>query len=163
MPRWCVSRLRSVLHPSCFSPPLPCSNARLFSARTLPPMDDSSSYKWYLIGGGILAGAVVIMVLLGVLAPAPEKGEPPPQSPLVTTTPVETRAGSLLVRGTGTVRPVREIQLTAQSGGRFRAGETLARIDPSDYRNAVRQAQAQVTQAQFQLIQAREESAVARR
>jgi len=139
-------------------------------------MDDSSSYKWYLIGGGILVGAAVIMVLLGVLAPAPEKGEPPPQSPLVTTTPVETRAGSLLVRGTGTVRPVREIQLTAQvggrlvdvsealvSGGRFQAGETLARIDPSDYRNAVRQAQAQVTQAQFQLIQAREESAVARR
>ena len=138
-------------------------------------MDDSSSYKWTLIGGGILVGAVVIMVVLGILAPAPEKGAPPPQSPLVTTVPVETRAGSLLVRGTGTVRPTREIQLTAQvggrlvdvsdalvSGGRFQAGETLARIDPSDYRNAVRQAQAQVTQAQFRLIQAREEAAVAR-
>jgi RND family efflux transporter MFP subunit len=136
---------------------------------------DSSNLKWSLIGGGFLVGAVVIVWLLGVFAPQPERSEPPPQSPLVSTTPVDVRAGSLLVRGTGTVRPVREIQLTAQvggrlvdvsealvSGGRFEAGETLARIDPSDYRNAVQQAEAQVTQAKFQLIQAREQAGAAR-
>jgi RND family efflux transporter MFP subunit len=138
--------------------------------------DSSSTYNWPLIGGGILVGAVVVTYVLGVFAPAPEKGEPPPQAPLVSATTVETRAGSLLVRGTGTVRPARQIQLTAQvggrivdvsdalvSGGRFEAGETLARIDPSDYRNAVRQAEAQVTQAQFRVIQAREEVSVAKR
>ena len=134
------------------------------------------NYKWPLIGGALLVGAVGVMYLLGVLAPQPEKSAPPPQSPLVSTTPVEVRRGSLLVRGTGTVRPVREIQLTAQvggrlvdvadalvSGGRFAAGETLARIDPSDYQNAVQQAEAQVTQAKLQLIQTREEAGAARR
>ena len=135
-----------------------------------------TDYKWYVIGGGLLVGAVVVVWLLGVFAPQPEKQAPPPQSPLVSTAPVEVRSGSLLVRGTGTVRPVREIQLTAQvagrlvdvsdalvSGGRFRAGEVLARIDPSDYRNAVQQARAQVTQAKVQLLQAREQAGAARR
>jgi RND family efflux transporter MFP subunit len=134
------------------------------------------NYKWSLIGGGLLVGALVVVYLLGVFAPQPEKQAPPPQSPLVSTVPVDVRAGSLLVRGTGTVRPVREIQLTAQvggrlvdvsdalvSGGRFRAGEVLARIDPSDYRNAVQQARAQVTQAKVQLLQAREQAGAARR
>jgi RND family efflux transporter MFP subunit len=90
--------------------------------------------------------------------------------------PVDVSSGSLLVRGTGTVRPVREIQLTAEvggrlvevsdafvSGGRFERGETLARIDPSDYRTAVQQAEAQVTRAKVQLLQAREEAGAARR
>jgi RND family efflux transporter MFP subunit len=137
---------------------------------------DFSNYTWYFIGGGILLGAVIVTWLLGVLAPEPPKEDPPPQSPLVSTVPVDVRTGSLLVRGTGTVRPVREIQLTAQvagrlvdvsealvSGGRFEAGEVLARIDPSDYRNAVQQAEAQVTQAKVQLLQAREQAGAARR
>ncbi len=131
--------------------------------------------KWSLIAGGTLAGAVFIAFLLGAFAPEPEQTEPPPQSPLVSTAPVEARAGSLLVRGTGTVRPVREIQLTAEvggrlvdvsdalvSGGQFDAGETIARVDPSDYRSAVRQAEAEVTQSKVQLLQAREEAGAAR-
>lgn len=131
--------------------------------------------KWYFIGGGLLLVAGVLVYLLGVFAPTPDTEEPPPQSPLVSTTSVEVRSGSLLVRGTGTVRPVREIQLTAEvggrlvnvsdalvSGGRFEAGETLARIDPSDYRNAVQQAKAQVTEAKVQLLQAREQAGAAR-
>ncbi len=136
---------------------------------------DFSTLKWYLIGGGLLLGATLVIVLLTVFAPAPETSEPPPQSPLVSATPVDVRAGSLLVRGTGTVRPAREIQLTAEvggrlvdvsealvSGGRFEAGETLARIDPSDYQSAVQQAEAQVTQAKVRLLQAREEAGAAR-
>ncbi|MFB6248590.1 MAG: efflux RND transporter periplasmic adaptor subunit [Salinibacter sp.] len=132
--------------------------------------------KWYYIGGGILLGAVALIALLRAFAPQPETQPPPPQSPLVSTVPVDVRSGSLLVRGTGTVRPVREIQLTAQvagrlvdvddalvSGGRFEAGEVLARLDPSDYRNAVQQAEAQVTQARVQLLQAREQAGAARR
>ena len=137
---------------------------------------DLRDYSPYLVGGGILVGAVVVVLLLRVFAPQPATSPPPPQSPLVTTAPVEVRSGSLMVQGAGTVRPVREIQLTAQvggrltevsealvSGGRFEAGETLAQIDPSDYRNAVKQAEAQVTQARFQLIRAREEAGAARR
>ena len=136
---------------------------------------DRSDLKWYVVGAGILVGAAAIMFALYAFAPQAETSEPPPQSPRVSTTPVEVRAGSLLVRGTGTVQPAREIQLTAEvggrltdvsdalvSGGRFAAGETLARIDPSDYRSALKQAEAQVTQAKFQLLQAREEAGAAR-
>ncbi len=136
---------------------------------------DFSDYKWYLIGGSLLLGAALVIGSLTVFAPEPETSEPPPQSPLVSIVSVDVRAGSLLVRGTGTVRPAREIELTAEvggrlidvsdalvSGGRFEAGETLARIDPSDYRNAVQQAEAQVTQAKVQLLQAREEAGAAR-
>lgn len=136
---------------------------------------DRSDLKWYFVGAGILVGAAAIMFALYAFAPQAETSEPPPQSPRVSTTPVEVRAGSLLVRGTGTVQPAREIQLTAEvggrladvsdalvSGGRFAAGETLARIDPSDYRSALKQAEAQVTQAKFQLLQAREEAGAAR-
>jgi RND family efflux transporter MFP subunit len=132
--------------------------------------------KWYYVGGGLVVGAAALIVLLSVFAPQPETQPPPPQSPLVSTVPVDVRSGSLLVRGTGTVRPVREIQLTAQvggrlvdvdealvSGGRFEAGEVLARLDPSDYRNAVQQAEAQVTQARVQLLQTREQAGAARR
>ena len=131
--------------------------------------------KWPLIAVGILAGAFLVAFLLGVLAPPPEQAEPPPSSPLVSTVPVETQTGSLHVRGTGTVQPIREIQLTAEvggrlvtvsdalvNGGRFEAGETLARIAPSDYRSAVEQAEAQVTEARFQLIQTRQEAGAAR-
>ena len=136
---------------------------------------DRSDLKWYFVSAGILVGAAAIMFVLYAFAPQAETSEPPPQSPRVSTTPVEVRAGSLLVRGTGTVQPAREIQLTAEvggrladvsdalvSGGRFAAGETLARIDPSDYRSALKQAEAQVTQAKFQLLQAREEAGAAR-
>jgi len=131
---------------------------------------------WPLIGGGLLVGAVVLMGVFWFFAPSPATQPPPPEAPLVSTTPVDVQSGSLLVRGTGTVEPVREIQLTAEvggrienvsealvSGGRFEAGEVLARIDPSDYRNAVQQAEAQVTQAKVQLLQAREQAGAAER
>ena len=137
---------------------------------------DTSTLKWPLIGGGLLLGTAVVVVVLTVFAPEPETSEPPPQSPLVSTAPVDVRAGSLLVRGTGTARPVREIQLTAEvggrlvdvsdalvSGGRFDAGTALARIDPADYQSAVQQAEAQVTQARVQLLQAQEEAGAARK
>ena len=131
--------------------------------------------KSFLIGAGIIGSGLLIAVLLGVFAPEPEKSDPPPTAPLVSTAPVEVQTGALRVTGTGTVRPTDEVTLTAEvggrivstsdalvSGGRFQAGQTLAQIDPSDYRNAVRQAEAQVTQAEFAVIQAREEVTVAK-
>ena len=130
--------------------------------------------KPYLIGAGILLGGGLVAFLLIALAPEPPRSEPPPRTPLVSTTPIEMQRGSLRVQGNGTVRPAQEIALTAEvsgritevsdalvSGGRFRAGETLVRIDPLDYEAAVEQAQAAVTEARFQVIQAREESQAA--
>ncbi len=131
--------------------------------------------KSFLIGAGVIGSGILLAVLLGVFAPEPEKSDPPPTAPLVSTAPVEVQTGALRVTGTGTVRPTDEVTLTAEvggrivstsdalvSGGRFQAGQTLAQIDPSDYRNAVRQAEAQVTQAEFAVIQAREEVTVAK-
>lgn len=132
-------------------------------------------FKPYLIGGGILAGAALVMVLLIALRPEPPKSDPPPQSPLVSTTTAEGQQGNLTVRGNGTVRPTVQIELTAEvggqlvsvsdalvSGGSFEAGDLLARIDPTDYENAVDQAEAQVTQREFELLQTQEEAGIAR-
>ncbi|PEN07926.1 efflux transporter periplasmic adaptor subunit [Longimonas halophila] len=132
-------------------------------------------YKSYLLGGGFIVGSLLLAVLLVALRSAPPEDPPSNEAPLVATTPIELRSGALHVRGTGTVRPPREIDLTAEVGGRivsvsdafvsggtFRTGDTLARIDPSDYQSRVRQAQAAVTQRQFEVLQAREEVGVAK-
>ena len=132
-------------------------------------------YKSYLLGGGFIVGSLLLAVLLVALRSAPPEDPPSNEAPLVSTTPTELRSGALQVRGTGTVRPPREIDLTAEVGGRivsvsdafvsggtFRTGDTLARIDPADYQSRVRQAQAAVTQRQFEVLQAREEVGVAK-
>ena len=134
-----------------------------------------NEYKSYLIGGGFIVGSLLLAGLLVALRSAPPQDPPSNEAPIVSTTPAELRSGALQVQGTGTVRPPKEIDLTAEvggrivevsddfvSGGRFSAGDTLARIDPSDYRSQVRQAQAAVTQRRFEVLQAREEVGVAK-
>lgn len=131
--------------------------------------------KNYLIGAALVLGGVGLTVLLIALSPEPPKEAPPPQTPLVRTQAIEAQQGAVTVRGYGTVRPAVEIDLTAQvggelvavsdalvSGGVFEKGQTLARIDPTDYRNAVRRAEATVTQREFEVLQAREEVGIAR-
>jgi len=131
--------------------------------------------RTYLIGGGLLTGGLVIAVLLIVLQPAPAQAPPASTAPVVTTTTAEAQDGALSVRSFGTVQPAIQVDLTAEvsgrivevapsfvSGGAFRAGDVLARIDPADYESQVQQARAQVTQAEFEVLQAREEVAVAR-
>ncbi|MFO8231795.1 MAG: efflux RND transporter periplasmic adaptor subunit [Longimonas sp.] len=132
-------------------------------------------YKSYIIGGGFIVGSLVLAVILVALRSAPPQDPPSNEAPLVSSTPIELRSGALQVRGTGTVRPPREIDLTAEVGGRivsvsdafvsggtFRTGDTLARIDPADYQSQVRQARAAVTQGQFEVLQAREEVGIAK-
>lgn len=131
--------------------------------------------RTYLIGGGLLAGGLVIAVLLIVLQPEPDQAPAPAPAPVVTTTAAAAQDGALSVRGSGTVEPATQVDLTAEvagrivevapsfvSGGAFREGDVLARIDPADYESQVQQARAQVTQAEFNVLQAREEVAAAR-
>ncbi len=131
--------------------------------------------KNYLIGAALVLGGVGLAALLIALSPEPPTEALPPQTPLVRTQRAQVQQGTMTVRGHGTVRPAVEIDLTAQvggvlvsvsdalvSGGVVRQGQTLARIDPADYRNAVRQAEATVTQRQFEVLQAREEVGIAR-
>ena len=129
----------------------------------------------WLAGAGILAVGIVGMILMIALRPEPAKTEPERVAPLVSAeAPVE-QSGPLMVRGTGSVQPVREIQLASEvsgkivaisdnfvSGGTFERGESLLRIDPSDYENAVAMAEAEVTQRKFNVLTAEEEVTVAR-
>jgi RND family efflux transporter MFP subunit len=94
--------------------------------------------------------------------------------PYVMAMTVKTGARTVYVRGEGTVRPLREIGLVPQvggkviyvspnlvNGGEFRKGETLLRIEPVDYKLAVTLAEAKISDAQSKLQLAEEESEAA--
>jgi RND family efflux transporter MFP subunit len=122
----------------------------------------------------ILGGAVLIAALMIVLRPTPDAVERVDRAPLVQTVPFTASSGPLMVRASGTVQPREEVTVGAEIGGRlvyvnpaFRegssvgAGSVLFRIDPSDYRNRVRSAQADVAAQDVAVLQAREEAQIA--
>lgn len=95
------------------------------------------------------------------------KAQPKPKSrnaALVAVQPVEFAPQRSVVSAMGTVKPSREVNLRPQvsgeiielapnfmPGGSFRKGETLLRIDPTDYRLAVRQLASEVARAESEL------------
>lgn len=94
--------------------------------------------------------------------------------PGVRVVPASPAAGPVVIRGEGTVAPLREVNLVPQvggevvhvspslvDGGAFRSGELLVRIDPEDYRLAVTLARAKVEDAQSKLETLQAESAAA--
>ena len=95
--------------------------------------------------------------------------------PVVITVSPAAQAGRVVILGNGTVRPLREVTLVAEvagritwvaeefvTGGAFRQGEEILRIDSTDYVNAVTVARAEVTQRQFDLLRAEEEMAISK-
>ncbi len=132
----------------------------------------SNQIKWALV---ILVGAVAIAVLMVSLRPEPQKETPQQQSPLVETIAFEAATGAIPVEVSGTVQPRDEVVIGAEVAGRltyvnpaFRegqfvsAGAILFRIDPADYLNQVRIAQADVAAQDVAVLEAREEVAIAR-
>ncbi len=126
-------------------------------------------------GAVVLGAGVLAFALLMVLRSPPEIQEPPRPIPIVTTAPARVETGALTVRGSGTVRPSAEITLAPQvsgrvewvspalvSGGRFRPGQALLRIEAADYENRVQAAQAEVAGRSVDVLQAEEEVAIAR-
>lgn len=122
-----------------------------------------------IIGGGIFG-----LVLLLVFRPRPAAQEPPRRVPLVVTVPADVRSGNLTIRGSGNVRPRSEIVLSSQvagridwvsptfaSGGRFRKGDPLLRIEEADYVNRVDAASAAVAQRRVEVLQWEEERELA--
>ena len=126
---------------------------------------------------------MVIVMGLGVMGflaltaskPQLKRTKPPTPMPMVRVSPIKTGPQSVMVRGEGTVRPLREIQLVPQvngkvvfaspvlvNGGEFKKGDTLLRIDPLDYQLAVTLAQARVKDSESRLKVAEEEAAAAR-
>jgi RND family efflux transporter MFP subunit len=126
---------------------------------------------------------MVIVVGLGVLGflaltaskPQLKRTKPPAPMPMVRVAKIKTGPQSVTVRGEGTVRPLREIQLVPQvngkvvfvspvlvDGGEFKKDEILLRIDPLDYQLAVTLAQARVKDSESRLRFAEEEAAAAK-
>ena len=127
-------------------------------------------------------GISITFVVLGVLGfwaltaskPEMERRKPPVPEPMVRTMAVKTGPQKVYIQGEGTVRPLREINLVPQVGGKvvfvspslvnggvFKKDDLLLRIDPEDYQLAVTLAKAKVKDAESRLQVAEEEAAAA--
>lgn len=117
----------------------------------------------YLLIGGMLGVAVLGSLAMMQMKPEPEKKDIDTREPLVDVMVLEPLATTFQVRTQGTVRPRTETVLSAEvsgtitsispdfvAGGVFKAGETLMRIDPTNYRVAVDKAEALVNQRQIE-------------
>ena len=124
---------------------------------------------------GVLVGAIAIAALMFLLRPEPEQTERVERAPLVQAVPLTPASGSIPVLAQGSVEPVEQVEVAAEIGGRvaylnpdfieggaISNGAPLFRIDASDYRNAVRAAEADVAAQDVAVLQASEEVRIAR-
>ena len=124
----------------------------------------------FFIGIGAL-----VFVVLSATKPKLERTQPPVPKPMVNIDRIKMRPQVVIIRGEGTVRPLREIQLVPQvngkvvfvslalvDGGEFQKGDVLLRIDPVDYQLALTLAQARVKDSESKLKVSEEEAAVSR-
>lgn len=122
----------------------------------------------------MIMGAVV-MIALTASKPHLQKANHDVAIPMVRVTDVKTGPQPVMIRGEGTVQPLREIDLVPQVGGKivymspelvngggFKKGDTLLAIDPVDYELAVTLAEAKVKDSESNLKIIREEALVAK-
>lgn len=129
---------------------------------TAPPEPRAFGWKTTLLvcSAILLAGAGAIAAIFYTDPTATRGGATRETAMLVEVT--EARAGTFrpVIAATGTVQPAREIVLRPRvegrviehadelvPGGTVRAGEPLVRLDPADYRNALRQRKNELDQA----------------
>lgn len=123
-----------------------------------------------LAAGGALA--------VGLIETAPKAKRKPParQARLVEVEPVRFTKQKTVVNAMGTVQPSRDVELRPRingeiikvsdefiPGGRFREGEMLLEIDPTDFELAVRQRESDVAQARSELALEQGQQTVAKR
>lgn len=119
--------------------------------------------KRFLTIAGILLFAVAISMAMVRMKPPPPKKEVVDLDPIVEVLVLENMTANFEVTSQGTVRPRTETVLSAEvsgtvtsispkfiAGGVFDANEVLMRIDPTNYRVAVDQAEALVKQRQIE-------------
>ncbi|KAF0806928.1 membrane-fusion protein [Alcanivorax xiamenensis] len=110
-----------------------------------------------LIAAAMVLGSVAVVAILAAMRPQPEVEERPAMAEIVDVLPIETAHSQFQLRSQGTVQPRTETQLVAEvsgkvtrianefvAGGLFQADQVLVEIDPSDYRNTLSQAQAEL-------------------
>jgi len=117
----------------------------------------------FVVIPGILFAAVGLMMVLSQFKPEPPKRENENLDLLVETLTLELSTDSFRISSQGTVRPRTQTVLSAEvsgsivsispkfvAGGVFREGESLMRIDPTNYTVAVDKAEALVAQRQIE-------------
>ncbi|MDE1460845.1 efflux RND transporter periplasmic adaptor subunit [Spartinivicinus poritis] len=115
---------------------------------------------------GILTGALILNWQLSNTEQAPKSAAKPTAKLPVETQSVNPTQIQFTITSQGAVQPRTETTLVSQvsgkviaiapafvSGGTFKAGDTLLKIDPLDYQVAVEQAKAQLAQAKAKLIE----------
>ena len=134
-----------------------------------------SRVKRVLVPLLVLLSGVAIVVLLDVTAPKPEIAIEAPRPIRVHTQAAAVATNQLTVQTNGDVRATLRSDLVAQvagriievsdefvEGGRFLAGETLLRIEDTDYQAALNEAEARVAAAKVDLETAYADADVAR-
>ncbi len=112
----------------------------------------------------MIGAAIGVVVMLAGNRPSPPEREQTVSAMLVDVIEARTSSGFFPIQAQGTVRPRTQTTVAAEVGGRlvsiadnftaggfFRAGETLAEIDPSDYEAALLQAEAELAAARSRL------------
>ncbi|MDH3265752.1 MAG: efflux transporter periplasmic adaptor subunit, partial [Gammaproteobacteria bacterium] len=125
-------------------------------------------YRKFVVIPGILLVAVGLMMALLQFKPEPPERESENLDLLVEVLPLEVSAERFTISSQGTVRPRTQTILSAEvsgsivsisrkftPGGVFEKGESLMRIDPSNYAVAVERAEALVAQRQIEFDGAR--------
>lgn len=125
---------------------------------------------------GVLAVGVAVFVFLVRTRPQAQRTPTPPRSTPVATITAESREHPIRVRAQGQVIPARDLVVQVElsgrvlwrhpeltPGGTVRAGDTLVRIDPRDFRAAVAQQSAQLESQRVQVQTEQRRRAVAER
>ncbi len=128
----------------------------------------------FVIAGAILGVSVALAAFLISQAPEPTRTELPPQLPFAQTGLVSASTGPIPVYGSGTVRPSAEVGIAPQvggkidwvapgfqSGGRVTAGQTLIRIEETDFLFRVREAEANLAARRVALLEEEEKAEIA--
>ncbi|MBK6765841.1 MAG: efflux RND transporter periplasmic adaptor subunit [bacterium] len=137
---------------------------------------EKSKVRRILVPAAIILGGFAIMFTLIASRKKPEQKTAVFPGVLVETTVARPDSHRAEITGTGTVRAKQEISLAPQvggrvewvselfvSGGHFKRGELLCRIEEIDYQLAVEQAEARVAQAEVALAIEKAQADVARR
>jgi len=124
----------------------------------------------------ILVLGVAIAGVLVKIGKKPERKVPPASRPVVSAFTVSDETDPIRVRSFGSVKAKRSVSVVTrvngevmeksphfEAGGYFSKGETLLKIEDTDYILAVEQARANVAQSEYNLARAEEEAQVAKR
>ena len=134
-----------------------------------------SRSQGYLFAVGLLVVGALIGAGFIALAPEPEQVEPPSRVPYVESVALIRDSGSIPLFASGTVRPSAEITVTTEltgrviwvnpefkSGRKVNQGETLFRIDDTDYLFRSIEAEVAVIARKAEFLRTEEEAKAAR-